>query len=692
MMHRLAWVALWLLASSSCSRSTAYRPPELLAGSPAAAGAAGAPAFPVTGINSGLLTVTAVEPASGPFSGGTSAVVRGSGFDDDTVVRIGGIAIQPGDVVRDGRNRIMIVVPAGQVGPADVTLTQGDTTVTLRGGYMYNALAVTPNTGSSAGGSLVELVVSGATLQADTVVEFDSLPCTELHLISPQRANCKTPPHAPGLVSVVARSAQPNDSPALIAPDSYQFTETLDAASGGLSGGPIAGTINITVVSVDGSIIPKALVLIGDDPKTALHGITDARGAITFSTADLKGPVTVHVSAKCFERASIVSFDAQNVTLFLNPILDLTCAGEGDPGSGPRQLVATVSGELIFPGVNEFAVNNWDIVPKPKPSEARVAYVFTTQATVDARNPSPNASGVELARLVEDTAKIGERGYMYKIVARPAGLAVYALCGLERLDTHEFTPYVMGIAHNVVTSPGDETRHVDMLMNITLDRELDIGLSGFPAPGPDGPDVFRVWAYADLGGEGVIVRDFNDVSPDELIRRTGTELFRFLGQPAFVGGLADASYYVLAGYYTAGGDGPYTSQKRTGVPQSSSPLSLSGFLSIPQLVAPANGAVLPADRKLRFSLDGPQPDLIMVDILGGDGLPAWSQILPGDAREVPLPDLSSIEGQSDVAAGFLQWTVTAVKIDDFNYNEFRYTYEQSRYWTHTARTAFFARR
>jgi hypothetical protein len=653
----------------------------------------GGPAFPVTGINSGTLSLTAVEPASGPFVGGTTAIVRGTGFDDSAVVRVGGIAVQPADVIRDGKNRITIVVPAGQVGPADVTLTQGDTTVTLRAGFMYNALAVSPNMGSTAGGSLVELFVSGATLSDDTVVEFDGLACTELRLTSPQRATCKTPPHAPGLVDVIARRPPPNDSPALIAPKSYQFSETLDAAMGGLSGGPITGTLNVTVVDYSsGMVIPGALVLVGNDPNGALRGVTDPRGAITFSNADLKGPVTVHAVAKCFERGSIVSFDAQNVTLFLSPILDLTCVAQGQPGAGRRQLVATVSGELIFSGTKEFAVNSWDIVPKPKPAEVRVAYVFTTQASIDARNPAPDASGAELARLVEDTATVGELGYVYRIVARPAGLAVYALCGLERLDTHEFTPYVMGVAHNVLTSPGEETRHVDIAMNITLDRELAVGLAGFPEPTAEGPTEFRVRAYADLGGEGVIVRNVNNVSFDTLTRRTGNELFRFLGQPAFVNGLADATYYVLAGYYTTDVDIPYTSQKRTGVPQSSVPLRLGEFLGIPQVAAPANGGIIPADRTLRFTLTGPTPDLIMVDIVGGDGLPAWSQILPGDAREVPIPDLSSIAGQSDLPSGFIQWAVTAVKIDDFRYNEFQYTYMQQRYWTHTAENVFFARR
>jgi hypothetical protein len=400
----------------------------------------------------------------------------------------------------------------------------------------------------------------------------------------------------------------------------------------------------------------------------------------------------LHASAKCFQRGSIVSFDAKDVTLFLSPVLDPTCAADAEPGPGIKQLAATISGELVFPGFQEFEVGTWDIVPKPKDKEIRVAYVYTTQATLDSRNPEPDSAGAELARVTEDTAIAGTRGYLYRIAARAGGLAVYALAGLERLDTHEFTPYVMGIAHNVVTSPGDENKGVDLSMTITLDRELDIGLAGVPAATPDGPTEYRVRAYADLGGEGLIVRTVNGVSLDVMIRHTGTEPFRFLGQPAFVGGLSDASYYVLAGFYTTDVDVPFTSQKRNGVLQSAQPLRFTDFLGIPLATSPELGATIPSDRTLRFKLDGPSPDLIMVDIAGGDGQVAWTEILPGTAREAPIPDLSSIPGQSDITPGFIQWMVTAVKIDQFRYNEFQYTYLSNRYWTHTSRNVFFARR
>jgi hypothetical protein len=183
------------------------------------------------------------------------------------------------------------------------------------------------------------------------------------------------------------------------------------------------------------------------------------------------------------------------------------------------------------------------------------------------------------------------------------------------------------------------------------------------------------------------------MSLDILSRHTSNELFRFMGQPALTGGLRDASYYVLAGYYATNQQRtPYTRQKRAGVRPDAAPLEFGGFLGVPTVVAPALGARIPDDRVLRFNLTGPDPDLIIVDVYGGDMLLSWTELLPGHVREVPLPDLSLIKGQSDIAPGFIRWVVTAIKIDDFRFNEFQYPYLSTRYWSHDSANIFFARR
>src|SRR5262249_12588487 len=154
------------------------------------------------------------------------------------------------------------------------------------------------------------------------------------------------------------------------------------------------------------------------------------------------------------------------------------------------------------------------------------------------------------SRVLEESSPLGMRGYPYRIFARPSGLAVYALSGLERRDTGQFTPYVMGVARDVLTAPGAETTGVDINMSITLDRETQVALAGVPEGTQHGPDQFRVQAHVDLGGQGVIVRQVNNRLLDLVTSFTSGSLFRFFAQPPLTGSLADARYLIVAGWYT----------------------------------------------------------------------------------------------------------------------------------------------
>ena len=397
------------------------------------------------------------------------------------------------------------------------------------------------------------------------------------------------------------------------------------------------------------------------------------------------------------ERASIVAFDAANVTIYLPmlPPLDPSCGDPGEPMSPPASrgtAGSIITGELIFPGSDEFSVNAWDVVPPPRRSEVRVTYVFTTRANINQPNPSPSINGT-IARIVEDTSVPGTHGYPYRIFARPAGLAVYALSGLERRDNGAFIPYVMGVARDVVTSPGAESSGVDIYMDIPLDRELQVTLAHLPPPATRGPNQFRVQAHIDLGGEGVIVRQVNGWGLDLKTSFTGGSLFRFFAQPALVSSLADARYQVVAGWYTGDRDydSPFTEVRRSGVPQTVEPVQIDDMLAIPAPVAPSLGGRIPEDRILRWSMDAaqPPPDLYKIEIQGGDNLPAWTQIVPGTQTESPIPDFSLVEGLSDIPAGVINWQVMAIRIAGFQFNEFKYDQLASpRFRTHASADVF----
>ncbi|HMI93846.1 MAG TPA: hypothetical protein VK509_20875, partial [Polyangiales bacterium] len=220
--------------------------------------------------------------------------------------------------------------------------------------------------------------------------------------------------------------------------------------------------------------------------------------------------------------------------------------------------------------------------------------------------------------------------------------------------------------------------------------EVQVALSDLPARAPRGPDQFRVQASVDLGGEGVIVRQVGGRALDAVSSFSGGTLFRFFAQPALIGELGDARYQVIAGWYS--GDNPenvpMTRVVRLGVDQGSEPLLIDDFLAIPAQLAPEEGARIPDDRVLRWSLEGTHPDLWVIEIVGGDFIPVWQQFVPGDVLESPIPDFAELEGVGDIPEGIIGWTVRAIRIEDFDYNQLKYNQLFQRFWTHTSVDSF----
>ncbi|MCS6799841.1 MAG: IPT/TIG domain-containing protein [Myxococcota bacterium] len=657
-----------------------------------------ATSFPDTGIGSRTLLIERIVPDHGPFTGGTRAVVRGNGFTADAVVTVGGRMVQPADTDLIDRNRLAIVVPAGEPGPADVSVVVDGVTATLPGGWTYDALAVDPDRGAVSGGTFVTLTGSGTAFAAGDRVFFGRSPCTDVTVVSETTITCRTPPMAAGTVDVkVVRAA---DGSEIVAEDAFTYFDSSDPFGGGLGGGPIRGSIHVTVLNAaSGDPVPDAYVVVGEDLRTPYQGLTDLRGQITFSGPDLGGRQTIHVAKFCFEKTSVVAFDARDVTVFLVPWMDPMCGMGGMPPTGRGRQGARIEGELIWLGPNEYGPNPWANIPDPREDEEKVAYVYTTQYSVDLPNPDPSLGGAR-QRVTEVLPPVEERrlGYPYSIFARPAGLAVYALAGLENRRTGEFIPYVMGVARNVLAGPGETVRNVNIVMDIPLDHRLDVELSGLPSPGRTGPDRFRVSAFIDLGGEGVIVRYANPgamaggLDPLDVVRaRTASRPFRFWAQPALHGALADGRYRVQAGWFTGDFDAqPYTWVLRTGVRDVSEPVRMEGFLGVPRATSPAYGERLPTDRVLRWSADGPPADLHVVVMVGGDGNPAWRHFTPGDVFEAPIPDLSSIPEITDISRGFLTWAVFRIKIPGFTFDTFSYAHLNDRYWSHAAVDFFVA--
>lgn len=640
------------------------------------------------GIGRTDLTLARVVPDHGPFTGGNTVVLRGSGFTDESQVTFGGRNVQPADHRLIDSRRLSVVVPAGEVGPADVAITVGGTTVLLENGYTYDAIAVEPNSGAVAGGTFVTIIGMGTSFQEGDRVLFGRSPCSDVEVVSATRINCRTPPMSAGTVDVVVQGA----GAPLSAPDAYTYFDSSDPFSGGLGGGPLAGSVNLTVLDgMTGMPVADAFAILGEDLGTEHQGLTDTLGQITFSGPDIVAPSTIHVAKHCYERTSFVAFDARDVTVFLIPWMDPMCGmGSPPPGGGRGRNGAFVEGQLVW--LRDFGSGpaEWFNVPPPRAGWVRAAYVYTTQASLSLPNPDPSLGG-SWQRVLEEAP--GSRGYPYSVFARPAGLAVYALAGLEETSTGRFVPYVMGVTRNVLAGPGETVPDVDIYMDIPLDHYVEVQLTDLPASVGRFPDRFRLQANIDLAGEGVIVRDVQGQEYDVLRGRDASRPFRFMAQPALFGSLADGRYRIEAGWFTGDFDGqPYTVAVERGITAVDSIVTIGGFLGIPQATAPANGDRLPADRVFRWSADGPDPSFHVVVVIGADGNPAWRMFVPGDVREAPAPDFSSIPELRDMPIGFLTWAVFSITLPGFDFDQLRYGDLNDAFWTRWAVDFYTAQR
>lgn len=681
---RALFLSSLMLAAFGCESSTLTPPPTP---NPPPSDAGGVPdvnGFPDVG--AGGLLVTRVAPDHGPFIGGNSAIVRGSGFTNEAFVTVGGRLVQPADTRLLDANRLAIVLPAGEPGPADVTVMVGDAEATLPDGYFYDDIYLEPSRGSTAGGTFVTLIGTGAPFTAGDTLTFGPTPCNELTLVSPTRMTCLTPPGPVSTVDVTLTRGE--DGSTTTIEDGFEYYDSSDPFNGGLGGGPIDGTINVTVIDAfTGAPVDAAFVMLGDDIATEHKGMTGITGQISFSGPDVAAPATIHAAKWCYEKTSFHTFDAQDVTIFLVPWMDMRCgmgSGENPPGRPVR--APFVSGELIFLGPNEMGPNPWTIVPEPRDGWERIAYVYTTQRCAgddfSCLNPDPGLGGGQ--PVVREGPPLGTLGYPYRILTRTGAIAVYALAGLQNTVTREFLPYVMGVARNVLAGPGEEVEHVDILMNIPLDHFLDVRLAGVPEPSTLGPDRFVVDADIDLGGEGIIVRRIANARMDVVRQRTLSSNFRFFAQPAILGEIEDGRYRVEASWVTGSSEfEPETHVIRQGIRDVDTEILVDGFLGLPVATSPGFGERIPADRVLRWEATegGEVPDLHYVILQNGEtGNPEWRAFVPGEQSFATIPNLASIPEINDIENGIIFWAVYAISIPGFDFDTVSYADLNDRLW------------
>jgi hypothetical protein len=228
-------------------------------------------------------TVGSITPNSGPVAGGTAVTITGSGFLTGATVSLGGTAATNVNVV--GSTSITATTAAHAAGAVTVSVTNSDAqSGSLPNGYTYRnpaptVTSITPNTGTSAGGTSV--TIAGTGFVAGATVSLGGTAATAVNVVSSTSITATTTAHAAGAVNVVVTNT---DTQSGTLTNGYTYTTST-------GGGPItfvqvqAATPQTNSASV-AVTYPVAqtlgnlnIVAVGwNDTTSTVTGITDTHG------------------------------------------------------------------------------------------------------------------------------------------------------------------------------------------------------------------------------------------------------------------------------------------------------------------------------------------------------------------------------------------------------------------------------
>jgi large repetitive protein len=240
--------------------------------------------------------VTAVNPAEGPTSGGSTVIVTGSGFTGASTVDFGSV---PADnvIVTGDTSLTATAPPAASAGSVDVTVANqlGTSSRTSADRYDYVAApaitGISPNTGSPVGGTAV--TVSGAGFTGANAVDFGATPAASFTVNSDNSITAVAPAGSPGAVdiTVTGLGGTSTTGPA----DTYTYVSgtvtTLESsADPSVVGQPVTITATVTALS-PGSGAPTGTVTFTVDGTTQAP-VTLVSGSASISLLSL--PVGAH--------------------------------------------------------------------------------------------------------------------------------------------------------------------------------------------------------------------------------------------------------------------------------------------------------------------------------------------------------------------------------------------------------------
>lgn len=237
-------------------------------------------------------SLTNIAPNMGPTAGGTVVTITGTDLTGATAVAFGGTPATSFTV--DSSTQITATTPPHTAGAVDVVVTTPDGSGTLSGGYTYvipvpALTSVTPNTGTTSGGTSV--TIGGTGLTGASSVTFDGTPATAFTVDSDGQITATTPPHAAGAVDVEVTTPGGADT----LPDGFTYVAIPAPTISDISPdtGPASGGTVVTVTGTD--LAGATAVTFGGTPAASFT--VNSPTQITATTpAHAAGPVDVAVS------------------------------------------------------------------------------------------------------------------------------------------------------------------------------------------------------------------------------------------------------------------------------------------------------------------------------------------------------------------------------------------------------------
>ena len=548
---------------------------------------------------SDALALASVTPPAGPIDGGTKVVLKGSGFSKGkAVVSFGSLPAVAVAVVSDGE--IQAVTPPGVAGYVAVTVQVGSDKSQLANGFSYLSKVLKlyvpfPNTGAQAGGTFVHLYGSGFT--PGSKVTFGGQAATHFAFLDPSHITCKTPPGKVGAVDVAVQA----DKAYAVLPNGFTYFNPM-STYGGTWGAEVDGAINVTVLDGNSNKpVPDAFTMLWVDPTTPYQGFTNEDGQITFSGDDVSGKQMISASKESYESASVVLFDATNVTLHITPIPPPS-PGQPPPGVPPPFVAGQVIGldKYVFvpvgncsqfqnkgPGTTcnpcstddqcggsgfaclDIGEGNGKRCVEDCTQTAKCGYSFECRPVQGGVSRCVPVKGEKTAICQHTKPTILSRdnyppegpgfeatpanGYNYKVMTAFGEMAVICFGGYKTFGAvlapgkiQAFTATVMGVRRHLMVTPEAKNDKVHIALNMPLSQTAHVRLDNpptWPAP-PSATILNAAWALLVLGADGVLTMPDQDAKyPFQADADSMT-----IGQlpAAFAGDIHDASLSIIA--------------------------------------------------------------------------------------------------------------------------------------------------